>query len=275
VATAPVVALAATYTPLTTLSSNQTFSAYQSTITYELKTGGGYQFFGNNARATSQVKWDQASQSYIVRDTGNLNITSSFGPSSFVSSDTAYKYYSKNGGKETFKLLTPGVANTFVPLTYTTYGMWRRTSTGTGFQGATQYNDTYLVWGSKTAGADVPRSGSANWAGRLDGSFVNKTTAYTLSGPASFSTTWSSGQISFSMIPTATPTVGAPVGFGGIAGSGPISFNNASFGASGNNGTYSVQMNGYFFGPAATEIGSVFKIAGNGGTGTGAIVGKQ
>ena len=61
-----------------------------------------------------------------------------------------------------------------------------------------------------------------------------------------------------------------------MTGSGSIAVRGASFAGRGaTNGTgYAMDVNGNFYGPAAQEIGGLFHIRGNGGSGTGAIVGN-
>jgi hypothetical protein len=61
-----------------------------------------------------------------------------------------------------------------------------------------------------------------------------------------------------------------------MTGSGSIAVKSSGFAGSGvtNGSGYAMDVNGNFYGPAADEIGGVFHIKGNGGNGTGAIVGN-
>jgi hypothetical protein len=257
----------------------QTFPAIQSTQKYEITSSGAPQFYGNNARATSQVKL--VGGVYTIRDTGNVSRTSSFGPIAgvTVTNTATHTIYTKSSGgtTETFRVYKQGQAGPIL-LTYSTYAHWRETTPGAGFQGATKVSDTYFTFGTKTAAADMPRTSGATYSAALDGTFVNRNGVYTLSGTAGFATTWSNGTLTFNASPVAsggpTPPPAAPT-FATINGTGSINFNGASFSANGTNGTHQMNMSGYFYGPAAAELGAVFKLSGGGGTGNGAIVGKK
>jgi len=258
----------------------QTFPAIQSTQKYEIKTTGAPQFYSNHARATSQVKL--VGGVYTIRDTGNVSRTSSFGPISGVTvTDTpTHTIYTKSSGgtSETFRVYKQGLAGPAITLTYSTYAHWRESTPGAGYQGATKVSDTYFTFGTKTTSASMPRVGGATYSAALDGTFVNRNGVYALSGAADFTATWSSGALGFNASPIAsggpTPPPALPT-FGAISGTGSINFNGASFNASGSSTTHQMNMFGYFYGPAAAELGAVFKLSGGGGMGTGAIVGKK
>ncbi|MDB5698115.1 MAG: Transferrin binding protein-like solute binding protein [Alphaproteobacteria bacterium] len=256
----------------------QTMPAIQSTQKYEIKTTGAPQFYSNNARATSQVIYNAGTQTYTIRDTGSVSRTASFGPGQLVSSAGTHTIYTRtaSGTTETFRVYNKGqVAAGQVNLTYSTYGHWRESTPGAGFQGATKLSDTYFIFGTKTTAANMPRSGSAGFNGIIDGTFVNKTSTYTLGGTIGFTADWTNAKIGFTALATASAGTGSPT-FGPIVGAnGPINFNGSSFSANGTDGTYQMNMNGLFFGPAANELGAVFRLSGNGGTGNGAIVAKQ
>lgn len=258
----------------------QTFPAIQSTQKYEIKTTGAPQFYSNHARATSQVK--SVGGVYTIRDTGSVSRTSSFGPISGVTvTDTpTHTIYTKSSGgtSETFRVYKQGQAGPAITLTYSTYAHWRESTPGAGYQGATKVSDTYFTFGTKTTSASMPRVGGATYNAALDGTFVNKNGVYALSGAADFTATWSSGALAFNASPIAsggpTPPPALPT-FGTISGTGSINFNGASFNANGSSATHKMNMFGYFYGPAAAELGAVFKLSGGGGMGTGAIVGKK
>jgi len=257
---------------------SQAFPAWQATTNYELKTGGGAQFYSNHARANSTVRYDAATGAYIVRETGDATKTYSLSAANKVGAEsnatyTVYRTIS-GGTTNTFRLYNP-VALT---LTYASYGTWRQSTPGIGYQGATKVYDTYFVYGIKTAGADVPRSGTGNYSAVLDGTFVNKNGPYALSGNGAFTANWVAGTISYSATPVGTPTSGPVINFGTVGGNGTINFSNASFSGRNDrtiNATYGMDLSGYFFGPAAAEIGAAFKLSGGGGTGSGVMIGKK
>jgi hypothetical protein len=273
---------AAQNSSLDNLTASQTFPAWQSTVTYTVPSSGTNAgkptMFGNYSKVTASVRYDHATQSYVVRDTGSISATSTFAPANISSSTPSYTVYTKNSGAttETLRLLKPGAANPVIALTYASYGNWRRsTPTATG----TNVNETWFVYGIRTTGANMPRTGGATYNGVIDGSYVNKTAAYTLSGAASFNANFQTGSIGYTATPTGTPSAGAPIVFGTLSGTGSISYNSASFfiNANSNNPTYKMSMSGYFFGPAANELGATFRLnAANGsGNGNGVIVAKQ
>jgi hypothetical protein len=241
-------------------------------------TSGGAQFYNNHARATTSVKYDAGTQAYIVRETGNVSKTYSLSAATKVGAEsnatyTVYRTVSA-GTTNTFRLYNP-VALT---LTYASYGTWRQSTPGAGYQGATKVSDTYFVYGIKTAGADVPRTGTASYSAVLDGTYVNKNGPYALSGSGSFLADWAAGKISYSATPVGTPTSGPTINFGTVGGSGTINFANASFTGKNNpllNPTYGMELSGYFYGPAAAEIGAAFRLSGGGGSGSGVLVGKR
>jgi hypothetical protein len=243
------------------------YPAQQSTITYS-QTSTATSLFGNYARATSKVVYDPATNTYTLRDTGSLAITSSFGPSNINvgASNATFTVYSKNSGTETFRLLNQGAGNPLIQLTYVDYGEWKRSSTASG---TTNVNDTYVVFGSKTAGASVPRTGSATYNTIYDGSFVNKNGAYAINGNGGITADFGSGGLTYT-----AALNGLPSGALAVSGSGSIAFNSGNFTASGSSAGYSMNLYGGFYGPAAQEVGGLFKLSGNGGNGEGAFVGK-
>jgi hypothetical protein len=248
--------------------------ALQSTIKYS-KTATAASGFGNFTRATSTVVYDPATDTYTVRDTGSLATTSSFGPANITSTDPTYVNYTKTSGTttETFRLLNNNASNPLIVLTYVDYGRWRRSTTsGT----TTSVNDTYVVFGTKSPSSAVT-SGSASYSTVVDGTFVNKTGSYAVSGTGTFTANFTGGTIAYSTTASATPeTSGTAFSFGTMTGSGSIAVKSSGFAGSGvtNGSGYAMDVNGNFYGPAAEEIGGVFHIKGNGGNGTGAIVGN-
>ena len=254
-----------------------TSTGWQSTIQYST-TATAASGFRNGTRITTSVIYDPATDTYTLRDTGSPTLTSSFGPTNIdvVASDAAFTVYKKVSGSttETLRLLNQGAGNPLIVLSYVDYGQWRRATTASG---TTNINDTYVVFGTKTARADMPHSGTGSYNTILDGTFVNKTGNYAVSGTGTFTADFAAGSISYSSVANATPeTIGTAFSFGTLTGTGSIAFNSSSFRGTGatNGSGYSMGVNGGFYGPGAAEIGGVFTLKGNGGNGTGAIVGN-
>jgi len=247
---------------VTTLAVGTKVPAQQSTVKYSTKSGvtSG---FGNYARATSTVVYDSASDTYTLRDTGSLSITSSFGPANVDSgaSSTEFTVYSKNGGNETFRLLNKSA----VPLTYVQYGEWKRSATASG---TTSVNDTFLVFGDKTTKAQMPHSGSASYTTMYDGNFVDKDGEHALDGTGTMTASFGSGSLGY----TATIN-GAPDGSLAFAGTGSISYAGNIMTSNSTSG-YTLSQYGNFYGPAAEEVGGLFKLSNRYGQGQGAFVGN-
>lgn len=246
--------------------------ALQSTIKYST-TSAGASGYGNYARATSKIVYDASAGTYLVRDTGSLTTTATFGPSNLVSSSGNFSTYGT--ATNSFRRLNLSPSNTLVVLNYVDYGQWRRTSTASG---TTSVNDTYLVWGSRTPNASIPRTGGATYNTIVDGTFVNKNGAYAVNGSGTLAANFGTASITYSQAATGTKEVGSgSINFGTMTGSGYISYASGMFNGTGTADAegYKMDVTGNFFGPAAQEVGGLFRVTGNGGQGQGAIVGHQ
>jgi hypothetical protein len=253
------------------------YPGWQSTIQYS-KTATAASGFKNGTRITTSVVYDAVTDTYTLRDTASPLVTSSFAPANIDAgaSDATFTVYKKVNGSttETFRLLNQSPTNPLIVLSYVDYGQWRRATTTSG---TTSINDTYVVFGAKTARADMPHSGTGSYSTILDGTFVNKTGNYAVSGTGTFDADFAAGTISYSSTANATPeTSGTAFSFGTMTGTGSIAFNSSSFKGTGttNGSGYKMDVNGGFYGPGAAEVGGVFTIKGNNGNGTGAIVGN-
>ena len=273
---------AAANTTLTNLTESQAFPAMQSTIKYTKVSTTKATGTGNYARATSTVRYDKATNSYIIRDTGSLTLTRTFDLDNKdpLLSTTAFSVI-KNGANETLRIYNPGATTQGVALTYTGFGQWRRTGTpqfGTG----TAVNDTYFVYGLKTPSADVPRSGSATYTTALDGTYANGTGVYAVTGTGSLTANFGAGTgtISYSanLAGAREGDSAALAGLGALTGgTGTIAYRSSGFSSTSaaTGGGFALGVNGNFYGPAAAEIGGLFRLTGNGGNGQGAIVGTR
>lgn len=252
-------------------------SAVQSTIQYS-KTSTGGSGFGNYARATSTVVYDPVTDTYTLRDTGSLTTKSSFAPANIDAgaSNATFTGYKKTSGSttETFRLLNKSLTNPLIALSYVTYGQWRRASTSGS---TTAVNDTFVVFGQKTPGASVPNTGSGSYSTVLDGIFVDAAGVYAVSGTGNLTANFGSGTIAYGASATgAREDGGTGIVFGAMTGTGSIAFASAGFSGTGtaNGSGYRLDVAGFFYGPAANEVGGTFRLRGNSGNGTGALVGK-
>ena len=162
--------------------------ALQSTIKYT-RTATGATGQGNYARATSKIVYDAATGSYTLRDTGSLAITSTFTPANIDAVASTTCLHGLQEGRERdlpplqYRRDHPGHCADLHRLRPVAPD--RHASFGTG----TAVNDTYLVFGTRTASADMPRIGGATYDTILDGTFVNKNGAYAVSGTGTLSAT--------------------------------------------------------------------------------------
>jgi hypothetical protein len=275
---------AASAQTLETLPAGEnTLPAWQITVKHEYPaTGpnaGKPRFQGNLARVTASVKYNPTTGTYTVRDTGSVSATSSFGPAQRVAaeSNATFTVYRKtvSGATQTLKVLNHGATpSAGVQMSYASYGHWRTVKPGGGNQGYTAQNDTYFVYGLKTP-RNAVTSGTATYATYLDGTYVNNEKSYDVDGTGTLGANFGTGTLTFGATMTGTPSSGAALDFGTINGTGKIGSGNTAFSGKGNNGTYGMSMNGYFFGPTANEIGAVFQLVGpKGGNGDGALVGS-
>ncbi len=252
-------------------------SALQGTITYQNSVSTGPQYYSPFARVTSKVVYDSATGTYTLRDTGNPALTSTFGPANITGSDAAFTYYSKTSGTnvETFRRLNQSGANPLIVLTYVDYGQWRRSTTTSG---VTSTNDTYVVFGTKTPASAVPHTGSATYSTYLDGTFVDKNGVYAVAGTGGLTANFGSGTIAYNATLNGTREGGGTgIAFGALTGAGTIAYASAGFKGTGtpNGSGYQLDVNGNFYGPAYQEVGGIFRLTGNNGNGTGALVGVR
>jgi hypothetical protein len=234
--------------------------AQQSTIKYST-TGGVTSGFGNYARATSTVVYDPVANTYTIRDTGSLTTKSTFGPTGTTSGN--FTIYTKSP-TETFRVLNQSA----VSLTYVDFGEWKRSSTASG---TTSVNDTYLVWGTKTARGDLPLSGSATYSTIYDGNFVDRNGEHALDGTGGVTANFGAGTLSY----TANIN-GVPVGALAFAGNGTINSRQVGFTTINTTNGYTLSQYGNFYGPQAAEVGGLFHLSGGrNGNGQGAFAGHQ
>lgn len=231
------------------------------------------------------VHYEAASGTYVVND-GSQNI--SFSRTEFVStkSTAAYTSYRDTATGATLKLLNQSATNPVIALTYVTYGKWSPRP-----QSPIVLNDNYVVFGSITPAASVPRSGSASYNFIVDGTYqlngapVSSKT-YALSGNGQLTANFASATTGISLTPIATNTVnGSKIQFGTLTGGGFIDASTSSWNATSRSraadGTKTLfSSTGSFFGPQAQEIGGAFTLTQTLGTqtigaGAGAIVGKK
>ena len=111
----------------------------------------------------------------------------------------------------------------------------------------------------------MPRIGGATYDTVLDGTFVNKNGAYAVTGTGHLAANFAGGTIGYSATATGTKEIGGTLlAFGTMTGTGTIAFGSSGFKGTGtvNGSGYKMDVNGNFFGPAAAEVGGLFRITG-------------
>lgn len=279
VGSTPLPPVARTNSTLTNLQYSEKFVGRAAVIQYNFAraTGGATQR-GPTGHGAALIEYDANTQSYTV--TGTTLPASTFAPSNRVaaSSGPVITSYQKSSGnrQENLALFNPGTANTELALTYASYGALQTITDN----GATLDVDTaFFTYGVLTTASDMPRTGSASYRTHIDGQFADNSGAYSLSGTSSFAANFAAGTFAFSMDPVGQNVVtGALKGLGSHNINGSIDRGNQFNGNIGNSdpgGIYSSTLGGYFYGPAAAEIGGTFSLVGGGGFGGGIVVGKK
>jgi hypothetical protein len=241
-------------------------------------SNSGLAITSNATLSNTTVRYDSATKGYSIE---TLPISTATKPSftdsnKLLSSNAILTAYGKTTGTrdDQLYLFNPGSGNPTLALTYASYGAWlsiddRNTSADVTI--------AYFAFGTRTSSADMPRSGSASYTTTLDGSFVDSSGIYALSGSSSFSADFGANSVSVAASPFGVNALdGSTRNFGSFNGNGTIDSNAAQFNipSVGSNG-YTFAMKGHFYGPSAAEMGGVFSLNGNAGTGMGAIVGKK
>jgi hypothetical protein len=244
---------------LNPLRASETFAARSTVLTYAHGTAlpGGVP-----VRQETTLAFDAATGSYRYVDSDN-SIDQSFAPGSaqplVAGSDmNRYRITAGDGYVYDLALSRMAGANPAVTLTYLSYGQFARPS-ATGVQGI----DRWFTWGVRTNSFQLPRTGSANFAGIIRGTGItaNGGPVFTLGGTSSFAFNFASATFTGSLTPTGTNTTsGAVTNFGTYnLGGGTIS---SAGGLAANVVSSSNGFLGYFdgalYGPQATEIGAVF-----------------
>jgi hypothetical protein len=233
------------------------------------------------AGGPAKVAYNAGTNSYTVTfKTFNGTSSASFGPADRqASSNGTITNYQRVSGtrQENLSLFVPGPTNTELVLTYASYGAYQSITDA----GANLDVDTvFFTYGIPTASTDLPRSGTATYATRIDGQLADNSGVYALAGSSSFQADFGASTMAFSMSPIGTNVLtGGTRSFGTQTVDGTIS-NTAGaqpqFTGNGGGSGYGVALSGHFYGPAAAEIGGAFSISGpNGANGVGAVVGRK
>ena len=206
-----------------------------------------------------------------------------FGGPAFASGDqatstTAFDVF-RTSEQGSFANLELARAATGVALTYASFG-----NVVEFFDQSSKAQITFFAAGSQTPRAQVPTTGSANFAGIADGLWTDGTTTRRLYGsPATLTADFGTGIVTSRLelrghddpfgnfLAAPTTALGTFTGTGAITSGGPL-FSGTYAPSAGYAGGYG----GTFFGPAAGEFGLSFALTGSPGQAAiGSAVGKK
>ena len=206
----------------------------------------------------------------------NLHLTSAMRDT--TTSDATFDRYSGTGYDVTTKILRSGSSNPTIKLDYVSFAdlSFRLGSPSDN----PRYFDFTTVFGMNTPILQMPRTGSASYAGIASGGAQTFTEAaglkyYALSGTSQFNFDFTNFGMTGSLALTGVNRAdGAVRDFGNFAFTGSAPFGNigpATF--YGNFNNIGGSITGSFFGPRAPELGAVFAMDGAGGPGEQMTIG--
>lgn len=212
------------------------------------------------------ISYDAATSSYTVHD-GSRSQTfrpADIRPDFGINGPAFQNYYIENAGptqQDYLSLYRPGGGGGDVALTYTTLSEWVRisyTDSNDGRTRTTTSQDVMGVGGFETLASDMPRTGTASYAGPLRGYHVNGTALLNVTGQAQLSANFAAGTVQADLFLNRA-------GFSTLLVGGAGSIASSRFGGTLSGGGYSGPFDGAFFGPAAAEMGLSFSLINAGG----------
>ncbi|WJY17974.1 transferrin-binding protein-like solute binding protein [Alteriqipengyuania flavescens] len=248
-------------TPLADLTTRTTFDL-SPTATREDRGGGEYSL----SRGSTLVTYDPATDTYsIAKDpnAGNFGYDSmdvQFSETRRVDAESSDSYivYRKNGDE--LRVLNFRSDNPVIDLTYVTFA--EVTQRTTDFGGNALTNRYWSVWGDRTPDGNMPRSGSASYSGVVAGggyvqNYSNDARIYgTLDMTVRFGD--SSFLASMGLVAADRDGTLANMQLGTFDFEGNLF--NAQFSGARNDTEYSYSIDGWFYGPAADELGGAFDL---------------
>ncbi|HEX4737274.1 MAG TPA: transferrin-binding protein-like solute binding protein [Allosphingosinicella sp.] len=219
--------------------------------------------------APISIHYDAPSNSYTITADGR---TQTYGPAQAGPGTKDLDFY-QQGPNDAFTLYKTA-ASTSLALTYTRYGGWSAAG-ATGNQ--LDFHDVYFVFGIPTAPADMPRTGTANYAGRALATWASPQTFISQKGIVLFTADFGASTINVHIeLGSSSDFKAGPADFGILNGTGTIDSASASFAGTVSGNGYSGPLKGLFFGPKAVEMGGTFAARNSSGFSvTGVIAGRQ
>ncbi len=275
-ASTPAPPAARTNSSLTSLQFSEDFVGNAAIIQYNIsRSTGGTTPRAATVNTAAQVRYDAGTQSYTL--IGTRLAESTFSPSNrdAGSSNGTLTIYEKSSGttQQNLALFNPGSGNRELALTYASYGAFQKITDNSA---NLDVDTAFFTFGVRTAAADMPRTGTATYSTQIDGQFADASGAYVISGASSFAADFAAGTIQFTMNPVGQNILtGGTKDLGDHVINGSVASGNQFNGSSSGGATYNSTLAGYFYGPAAAEIGGTFTLSGGGGAGAGALVGKK
>lgn len=277
--------VAATNDSLSNLVASQTFDTASATLTATFTdpndvpsavTTSQSNGFGNGVG----LSYDANSKSYTISiNQGGISDSMTYSATN-LDDDPArgfieYDRDASNGDDTTLLLRRTGSANNGTNLSYLSYGLWERDIDQPGNSDLERW--AMFVYGLRTTASQLPTSGTARYAGTLDGLWTTAGASYRLSGTSALTADFANNSVSGTLTAIGTDReTGAATAMDTLTGTGSISRADASFAGSlvGSNG-FSGAFNGGFFGPKATEAGGTFSVSRGTEKATGVFVAGQ
>ena len=247
-------------TPLADVASTTTYD-YSPTATQEDR-GGDYSY----SRGWTLVTYDPTTDSYqIAKDpnAGNFGyepMDVSFAGTDRVAAESDDRFVVYRKGDDELKVLNFRSDNPVIDLTYVTFG--EVTQKTTDFRGDPLTNRYWSVWGDRTLADNRPRSGSASYSGIVTGGGYVQGYSDDAKIDGTLAMTVNFGDVSFiaamGLVASDRDGTLASLSLGNFDFEGSLF--NSQFSGSRNASPYSYSIDGWFFGPAANEVGGAFDL---------------
>ena len=231
----------------------------------------------SSTNATLTVAYDLPTRGYTITN-GGRSLT--FLPTDIdnAQSTATVTVYKKVNGTTTdsLTLTKPGTSGRFT-YEFVGGGYWQRTVQGTT---AISGSIDAFSYGIKTADANVPRTGAAQYLVDLIGAETVPNDVVGITGTGTMQVNFANGAvITHGRLDTSNPNPVGPIPQGYFSSEAKLSSNTNGFSGNFryfNFGEYSGQLNGRFYGPTAQEVGAAFQASEAGGNiVVGTLIGRK
>ncbi len=225
------------------------------------------------------ISFNTSTQTYTIAERSGSDLV--FSPSSLISNINGISIYRNTSSSiltpNELTIVNPGTAANGLTFTYLTYGTLANTNLVVG--GTTIPAETeFLLFGNTTPFAQRPTSGSGTYTGIVQGRYQTQTDTFGLSGSLNLTADFGQNSVQTNLLLTGNNLIAnrstSSIDFGTLTGIAAIQEFRTSFsdftnpGSAGFQGTLTSNLindlqsafSGFFFGPAAEEVGIIFDI---------------